>query len=74
VLDQRSESLVKTGAISRTEYDRTNSTRAQAIADAHAAEAAMAMAKLNLSFTEVRSPIAGPRRPRHADGRQSGPG
>jgi multidrug efflux system membrane fusion protein len=59
VLDQRSQTLIKTGAISRTEYDRSNSTRAQAVADAHAAEAALAMAKLNLGFTEVRSPIAG---------------
>src|SRR6201987_2527703 len=28
VLDQRSQTLIKTGAISRTEYDRSNSTRA----------------------------------------------
>ena len=59
VLDQRSQTLIKTGAISRTEYDRSNSTRAQAVADEHAVEAALAMAKLNLGFTEVRSPIAG---------------
>src|SRR6267143_7059494 len=59
VLDQRSQTLIKTGAISRTEHDRSNSTRAQAVADAHAAEAALAMAKLNLGFIEVRSPIAG---------------
>jgi len=59
VLDERSQSLIKTGAISRNEYDRSNSTRAQAVADAHAVEAALAMAKLNLGFTEVRSPIAG---------------
>ena len=59
VLDQRSQSLIKTGAISRNEHDRSNSTRAQAVADAHATEAALAMAKLNLGFTEVRSPIAG---------------
>jgi len=59
VLDQRSQTLIKTGAISRNEHDRSNSTRAQAVADAHAAEAALAMAKLNLGFTEVRSPIAG---------------
>src|SRR5712664_2862474 len=59
VLDQRSQTLIKTGAISRNEHERSNSTRAQAVADAHAAEAALAMAKLNLGFTEVRSPIAG---------------
>lgn len=59
VLDQRSQSLIKTGAISRTEYDRTNSTLAQANADAHAAEAALETARLNLDYTEVRSPIAG---------------
>jgi len=59
VLDQRSQSLIKTGAISRTEYDRSNSTLAQAVADGHAAEAALETAKLNLDYTEVRSPIAG---------------
>ena len=59
VLDQRSQSLIKTGAISRTEYDKTNSTLAQANADTHAAEAALETAKLNLDYTEVHSPIAG---------------
>src|SRR5258708_24268964 len=60
VLDQRSQSLIKTGAISRNQYDRSNSTRAPAAPDVHAGEAALAMAKLNLGFTEVGSPLAGP--------------
>jgi multidrug efflux system membrane fusion protein len=57
--DKRAQSLIKSGAISRDDYDRSSATLAQANADVRAAEAALATAKLNLEYTEVRSPIAG---------------
>ncbi len=56
---KRAESLVKTDAISIDTYDTRNAALGQTSADVHAAEAARATAKLNLDFTEVRSPIAG---------------
>ena len=59
ILDQRSQQLVKTGAISRNEFDRTSTSLAQANAEVNAAEAALETATLNLDYTEVRSPIAG---------------
>jgi membrane fusion protein, multidrug efflux system len=57
--NKRAESLIKTGAISLVTYDTRRAALGQASADVHAAEAALATAKLNLDFTEVRSPIAG---------------
>lgn len=59
ILDQRSQQLIKTGAISRNEFDRTSTSLAQANAEVSAAEAALETASLNLDYTEVRSPIAG---------------
>jgi membrane fusion protein, multidrug efflux system len=56
---KRGESLIKTGAISIDTYDTRSGALGQNSADVHAAEAALATAKLNLDFTEVRSPIAG---------------
>jgi multidrug efflux system membrane fusion protein len=56
---KRAESLIKTGAISIDAYDTRSAALGQSGADVHAAEAALATAKLNLDFTEVRSPIAG---------------
>ena len=56
---KRAESLVKTDAISIDTYDTRSAALGQTSADVHAAEAALATAKLNLDFTEVRSPIAG---------------
>jgi multidrug efflux system membrane fusion protein len=56
---KRAEALVKTAAISVDTYDTRNAALGQNRADVHAAEAALATAKLNLDFTEVRSPIAG---------------
>src|SRR5712672_2083199 len=56
---KRAESLVKTSAISVDTYDKRHAALGQTSADVHAAEAALATAKLNLDFTEVRSPIAG---------------
>jgi len=59
ILDQRSQQLIKTGAISRNEFDRNSTSLAQANAEVSAAEAALETARLNLDYTEVRSPIAG---------------
>jgi len=56
---KRGESLIKTGAISIDTYETRSAALGQNSADVHAAEAALAIAKLNLDFTEVRSPIAG---------------
>ena len=56
---KRAETLVKTSAISVDAYDTRSAALGQTSADMHAAEAALATAKLNLDFTEVRSPIAG---------------
>src|SRR6266436_3539711 len=56
---KRAESLIKTDAISVDTYDTRNAALGQTSGDVHAAEAALATAKLNLDFTEVRSPIAG---------------
>lgn len=57
--DQRAQSLIKTGAISRDDYDTRTASLGQANAEVRAAEAALATAKLNLEYTEVRSPIGG---------------
>jgi membrane fusion protein, multidrug efflux system len=57
--NKRAESLIKTGAISIDTYDTRGAALGQTSADVHAAEAALATAKLNLDFTEVRAPIAG---------------
>jgi multidrug efflux system membrane fusion protein len=57
--DQRAQALIAANAISREDVDTRRAGLAQADADVQAAEAALATAKLNLGFTEVRSPIAG---------------
>ena len=56
---KRAETLVKTSVVSVDTYDTRSAALGQTSADMHAAEAALATAKLNLDFTEVRSPIAG---------------
>ena len=57
--EQRARTLIAANAISREEVDTRDAALAQGEADVRAAEAALATAKLNLGFTEVRSPIAG---------------
>ena len=57
--NKRAESLIKTGAISIDTYDTRNAALGQTSGDVHVAEAALATTRLNLDFTEVRSPIAG---------------
>ena len=55
----RAKSLADQRAISTEEFDQRESALAQATSEVHVAEAALAIAKLNLGFTEVRAPIAG---------------
>lgn len=57
--EKRAQDLIAAKAISREEFDTRRSGSTQSNADVRAAEAAVATAKLNLGFTEVRSPIAG---------------
>src|SRR5260221_11707439 len=57
--EQRAQALIAANAISREEFDTLRAGSTQSSADVRAAEAAVATAKLNLGFTEVRSPIAG---------------
>ena len=59
VRNKRAQSLIDDDAISREELDLRRAAQAQSTADVLAAEAAVATAKLNLSFTEVRAPISG---------------
>ncbi len=56
---QRAERLVAVQAISREELDSRTSEQAQGDASVRAAEAAVSTARLNLEWTEVRSPISG---------------
>jgi multidrug efflux system membrane fusion protein len=57
--EKRAQALVAAKAISREEFDTRSAGSTQSNADVRAAEAAVATAKLNLTFTEVRSPIGG---------------
>jgi membrane fusion protein, multidrug efflux system len=57
--EQRGQNLIAANGISRDEFDTLRAAATQSNADVRAAEAAVATAKLNLDFTEVRSPIAG---------------
>ncbi len=55
----RAQKLVSVQAISREEYDTRASADAAGDAEVRAAEAAVQSARLNLAWTEVRSPIDG---------------
>ncbi|HEY4547725.1 MAG TPA: efflux RND transporter periplasmic adaptor subunit [Pedomonas sp.] len=55
----RSEQLVSTGAISRKVYDDAVAQRNVARAQVEAGNAAVAAARLDLSFTQVTAPISG---------------
>ena len=55
----RAEKLVDVQAISREEFDSRTSAQANSVAAVRAAEAAVETARLNLGWTQVRSPIAG---------------
>lgn len=56
---EHAQALFAAHAMSREEFDSRQTALNQTAADVRAAEAAVATAKLNLSFTEVRAPIAG---------------
>ena len=55
----RAKALVDAKAISREEFETRNAATAQGNAAVRAAEAAVAAARLDLQFTEVRAPIDG---------------
>ncbi|WP_103075999.1 efflux RND transporter periplasmic adaptor subunit [Solilutibacter silvestris] len=57
--DARARSLIEAKAISREEFDQRKAATSGTGASVRAAEAAVAAARLNLQFTEVRSPING---------------
>jgi multidrug efflux system membrane fusion protein len=59
IRNKRAQSLIDDEAISREELDMRRAAHEQSAADIRAAEAAVATAKLNLSFTEVRAPVSG---------------
>jgi multidrug efflux system membrane fusion protein len=56
---QRAEKLHRSKAISEEEYDSRSKGMRESSAAVRSAEAAVQTARLNLSFTEVRAPIAG---------------
>jgi membrane fusion protein, multidrug efflux system len=56
---KRAQALNASKAISQEEYQNRDSDLSQSTARVHEAEAAVATAALNLSFTEVRSPVEG---------------
>ena len=57
--DVRAQQLIEAKAISREEFETRKAATAQGNAAVRAAEAAVATAKLDLAFTEVRAPISG---------------
>ena len=57
--DTRAQALVEAKAISREEFETRKAATAQGDAGVRAAEAAVAAARLDLQFTQVRAPIDG---------------
>jgi multidrug efflux system membrane fusion protein len=57
--DVRAQQLIEAKAISREEFETRKAATAQGNAGVRAAEAAVATARLDLQFTDVRSPIDG---------------
>jgi len=57
--DVRAQVLVEAKAISREEFETRKAATAQGNAGVRAAEAAVASARLDLQFTQVRAPISG---------------
>ena len=55
----RSQKLVETGAVSRKNYDDALAARNAQHAQVQVAKAAVAAAQLDMSYTHIRSPIAG---------------
>ena len=59
IQSKRAQALNASKAISLEEYQNRDSDLSQSTARVHEAEAAVATAELNLSFTKVRSPVDG---------------
>ena len=59
IQSKRAQALNASKAISMEEYQNRDSDLSQSTARVHEAEAEVATAELNLSFTEVRSPVDG---------------
>lgn len=59
IIVDRNAPLVGTGAISAEEFDQYEANNAIAKAAVLAAESQIVLAELNLSYTEIRAPIAG---------------
>ena len=59
IQSKRAQALNASNAISLEEYQNRDSDLSQSTARVHEAEAAVATAELNLSFTKVRSPVDG---------------
>jgi membrane fusion protein, multidrug efflux system len=57
--DARAQSLIDARVISREEYETRQAASAGSDAGVRGAQAAVATARLNLQFTEVRAPISG---------------
>jgi multidrug efflux system membrane fusion protein len=56
---KRAQTLMQSAAISNEEFETRRAEYEQGNADVQTAQAAVATAKLNLSFTEIRAPISG---------------
>ncbi len=56
---QRAERLLSSGAVSQEQFESRRAAHVSALAAVKAAEAAVAVAQLNLSYTRVTSPIDG---------------
>lgn len=56
---ERAQELLATKAVSQQDFDAKSSTNVEAQAAVRSAQAAVAIAKLNVEFTEIRSPISG---------------
>src|SRR5262245_9331789 len=56
---QRAQAMVKRGAMSEEEFERVAGDRSEAEATVRASRAQLDLAKLNLSFTKVTSPLTG---------------
>src|SRR5690349_17166329 len=56
---ERAKRLISTKAISEEDFDTKNKTYSSALAAVKSAKAALDSTKLNLEFTEIRSPIDG---------------
>jgi len=57
--DQRAQTLLQSSATSKEEAETRHASFAQSEADVRDAAAVVAVARLNLEFTEVRAPVAG---------------